>query len=123
MVIESAAKCLQASQVIGQSELFAQLRENRPIAPAFDRTERLFQARAEIRAEAVVVQQRVVHIQQKNNLLVVQHGKDFSGWGSCQLSPLPSRLAAAGPHVPGSYSSTGGAAVKPGPTPPPPPPP
>src|ERR1700680_738229 len=107
MVIESTAKYLQPSQVTGQSELFAQLREDRPIAPAFDRTKRLFQARAEIRAEAVVVEQRVVHIQQKNNLLVVQHGKDFSGTGSCQLSPLTSRLRGRGTHAPGSYSDTG----------------
>jgi hypothetical protein len=117
MVVESGAKRLQAGQVIGQPELLAQAAEDRPVALAFRDAERLFQPLAEIRGKAVVVQQGVVHVQQKNHLPGAQHGEDFSVTGSCQVSPAFTTSAAApGPHAPGSYSSTGRLAVNAGST-------
>src|SRR5207253_1929991 len=83
-------------------------RENGPIAIALTGAEGLFQACAEIRAEPIVVEKRVIDIQQEHDLAFAQHGAVSSGLGSCQpSSPVTTARAPAGPQVPGSYSATG----------------
>src|ERR1700723_299596 len=117
MIVQSGAKYLQASQVVGKPQLFAQTAEDGPITRAFRGAESLCQAVAEICGKAIVVQQGVVHVQQKNRLPGVQHGEDLSVTGSCQVSPSFTISAEApGPQVPGSYSSTGVPAVHTGST-------
>ena len=64
----------------------------------------------EIRAEAIVVEQRVVDIEQEHDTTPIlnQHGRVSSGFGSCQpSSPATTARAAAGPQASGSYSATG----------------
>src|SRR3982074_2620144 len=117
MVVETGAKCLQAAQVIGKPLLLAQSAEDRPVARTLGSAERQFQTVAEICGKAVVVQQGVVHVQQKNDSGAGQHGEDVSGSGSCHASAsLTTSFAAEGPQVPDSYSSTGLPAVNTGAT-------
>src|SRR5271165_4345885 len=113
MVIEAGSKLLQAAQVIRQTERLAPAAENVPVASALRRTEGKFQPVAKLRRETIVIEQRIVHIEQKYHRAGVQHGEVFSMSGSCQVSsPSTIFAAAAGPHVPGSYSMTGGLAVR-----------
>src|SRR5208283_3769953 len=107
IVIEPGAKRLQAAQIIGKSQSLAQGGEYLPVALPAASAERLLQTIAQIRAEAIVVQQGVVDIQQKNDL-TGQHGGDASFIGLRQVSaPRMTLCAAAGPQLPGSYCTTG----------------
>src|ERR1700692_2885896 len=67
---------------------------------------------SEIRNETIVVEKRIVDIEQEHDVTFVQHGRDSSGFGSCQPSWLATMArAATGPQGPGSYSATGAALV------------
>src|SRR4029077_1175169 len=104
------------AQVVGEAERRAPLRENVPIARALRGAERALETLAQVGRETIVVQQRVVHVQQEYRA-VLQHGVDFSICGSCQVSPPSMSLsAAAGPQLPGSYSATGRPPLKTGST-------
>jgi hypothetical protein len=78
MVIETAAEILQGSKVIGEPKRFAPPAKNLPVASTLGGAERALQAIAQILRETVVVQQRVVHVQEKYDFIVVQHGADLS---------------------------------------------
>ena len=101
IVIESGAKRLQAPQVIRDAEFRAQLLEDLPVALAMIRAERSFQPGAEPDRELVVVEERIVHVQQEHDLVCVQHGAEVSATGLCQVSS-PSMIlsASAGPQLP-----------------------
>src|SRR5271155_4674084 len=119
IVIEAGAKRLQTAQVIGNSKSLAQLLECPKVALPLLRAERLFQPRPEILSEAIVVEQGIVDIQQKDDVIarhrvvaqyrvVAQHGVVGSFFGLCQVSSSSiTPAAAAGPQVPGSYCTTG----------------
>src|SRR5881275_1365795 len=62
-VLEAIA--LQRAQVVGVSELRAQLLENRPVAVAAGAAELALQMSAEIGLHGVVVEQRIVHVEQE----------------------------------------------------------
>jgi hypothetical protein len=103
VVFEPESETLQRGQVVRVAGLVAHGRVQRPVAVALLRTERLLEMRGEIRAEAVVVEQRVVDVEQPHRRRLAQHGGLFSGAGSCQpSSPANTAAAVAGPHVPGS---------------------
>src|SRR5204863_3057425 len=107
-VVESDAEFLQRSQIVHIGQLLAQRCKNGPVPIALIGAESLFQARVEIGAEPIVVEKRVVDIEQEHDLAFAQHGAVSSGLGSCQpSSPATTARAAAGPQVPGSYSATG----------------
>src|SRR5271169_1113001 len=113
VVVESGAEILQTAQVIRQALRLAPAAEDLPIARALRGAEHQLQPVAKIRRETIVIQQRIVHVQQKYHLAGIQHGAAFSIVGSCQVSSPPTIFtAAAGPHVPGSYCMTGTAAVR-----------
>src|SRR6202795_3922516 len=116
-VIEAGSKLLQAAQVIRQPKRRAPARENIPIAGALRGAERTLQPVAKIRRETIVIQQRIIYIEQKYYFAGVQHGAVFSIVGSCHVSsPSTMLAAAAGPQAPCSYSMTGGIAVRMGST-------
>src|SRR5437016_4491280 len=103
IVVESDAEFLQCSQIVHIGKLFAQRSKNGPVSIALIGAEGLFQAGAEIRAETIIVEKRVVDIEQEHDLLFAQHGAVSSGLGSCQpSSPATTARAAAGPQVPGA---------------------
>ena len=63
----------------------------------------------EVGAEAIVVEQRVVDVEQEHDRRIgsLSTGGVSSGVGSCQpSSPATTARAAAGPQVPGSYTAT-----------------
>ena len=106
VVIHPVAERLQAAQVVRDAEFRAQLLEDLPVALSMLHAEPSFEARAQLGPETVVVEQRIVHIEQKYGLTRAvphQHGAEVSAVGLCQLSPSSMTLSAsAGPQVPGS---------------------
>ena len=105
ILVQARAEYLQRTEVIGVAQLVTQRSVDRAIARALRGAEVALQARVEIDAEAVVVEQRVVDIQQEYRIARVrhQHGVFASGRGSCQPCPsLTMSCAVAGPQLPGS---------------------
>lgn len=103
IVVESRAKGLQTAEVVREAEPRAPLLEDIPVAFARRSAKGLLQLRPELCAEAVIVEKRVVDIEQKDHL-GAQHGTEVSRVGLCQVSSPPiTRSASAGPQVPGSY--------------------
>lgn len=103
VVVELGAKPLQGGQVVGASELVAQLGEARPVALAPGDAEIVLEPDSQIGCEAVVVEQGIVDIEQEHDRSGGQHGAVSSRFGSCQPCSLATTaLAVAGPQVPGS---------------------
>src|SRR5207253_9689654 len=63
------AIALQGAEIVGVSELGAQLLEDRPVAVAAGAAELALQIGAEIGLHGVVVEERVVHVEQERDLL------------------------------------------------------
>src|ERR1022692_4052913 len=107
-VVEAGTKRLQGRQIVGAPQFVAQCLKQVPIAIALDRPERALEAHAQVRGEAVVVQQGIVDVQQKHDAGWRAHGGAFSVRGSCQVSgSAMMRALSGGPQEPGSYSMTG----------------
>ena len=103
MVFQTAAKTLQRAEVIGVADLIAQGCVKTPVTFALVGPETLQQLSTEVGGKAVVVEQRVVHVEQKHRGRSgrLQHGLLVSATGSCQPSALVTmRLAVAGPQLP-----------------------
>src|ERR1700691_183275 len=104
VIVQPRAEGLQACQVIGDPEPLAQLGKDAEIALARGRAEMQFEARSQVGREAIVVEQRIVDIEQEHG----QHGDEASTCGSCQVAPSTMISALeGGPQLPGSYSVTG----------------
>src|SRR3989440_10008685 len=72
-VLEAIA--LQRAQIVGVPELRAQLLENRPVAVAAGAAELALQVGTEIGLHGVVVEQRIVHVEQEHDLRrALRHG-------------------------------------------------
>ena len=103
LVVEARAEALQRGEVVGDAGFLAHRCVQCPIAVALRDAESALEMRTEVGAEAVVVEQRVVHVEQPYGRCVVQHGGLFSLTGSRQpSSPANKFPASAGPQVPGS---------------------
>jgi len=102
------AVTLQCAEVVGITELGAQLFEYFPVAIFVVRTEFAYQVIFQVLSHAVVVQQRVVYVEQEYDFFGPAHvvppsclGLCHRPWDSISLS------ASAGPQVSCSYSITG----------------
>src|SRR4029079_17696919 len=90
-----APVALQRAQVVGVAQLGAQLFEDRPVPVPPCGAELALEMVSEIILHAVVVEQRVVHVQQEHHLVCRCHSTTASGAGSCHWPPpmmIPSAL-------------------------------
>jgi hypothetical protein len=69
MILQPGAAPLQGAEVVGVAELSRQLGVDGPVAVARCRAEILLQARGEIGGEPVVVEQRVVDVEQEHHVV------------------------------------------------------
>jgi hypothetical protein len=102
-VVEAGAESLQCCKIVGDAGFLAQRRIERPVAVALRNAKRGREMFTKVGGEAVVVEQRVVDVEQPYRRRIVQHGGLFSATGLRQpSSPVNTPSASPGPHVPGS---------------------
>src|SRR5271166_1068821 len=106
-VRDLAAVALERAEIVGVAQGGEPLLEDRPIPVARRCAVSLGQMRLEVVLDAIVVDQRVVHVEQEDDVVHDAPHADGSGLRHGPYEPISSS-AASGPQVPGSYSTTGG---------------
>ena len=98
----------ERAEIVGIAEFRPQRLEDRPVAVAGVRAEGRCEMRAEVVLDPVIVQQRVVDVEQEDNVVHRdQPGADGWGFRHGPSDPI-SASAPAGPQLPGSYCWQGG---------------
>src|SRR5664279_6111180 len=93
---------LQRAEVVGVSELAAQLFQDGPVPVAAGGPELTREVLAEVLFHAVVVEQRVIAVEEKDDVIWRRYGVSSSSMGLCQPpSAAMSASASLGPQLPG----------------------
>jgi hypothetical protein len=101
------AVALQGAEIVRIAELGAQLLEDSPVAVSAIGAKLTREMLAEILLHAIVVEQRVIAIEKKDDLFRLAHSLVPAGVGLCHSVSSPSSSApSGGPHVPRRYGIT-----------------